>query len=182
MRAAPATVRRAIARLEFLRSRIEELETVVAAIARNPRRMLTAEETLLPYHRAKRATGPEILRSLRSGQDAARDDREPSRLPAALQGFLPERIRVRQRRSSLDLPEHRQMGACLRSWSAWLGLRPECWREHAAPDDTELRRSAGWAARCRRLARRVGAACGAASLCRSRRGAAAADALVAVPQ
>ena len=35
----------AIARLEFLRSRVEELERAVAAIARTPRRMLTAEET-----------------------------------------------------------------------------------------------------------------------------------------
>ena len=92
----------AIARLEFLRSRIDELEAVVAAIVRNPRRMLAAEDRVLPYHRASRATGPEVLRSFRSGrilQETAR----PSRLPTVLKGFLPERIRVRQRLSSLQL-------------------------------------------------------------------------------
>lgn len=56
-----------IARLEFLRSRIEALEAVVAAIARNPRRNLTAEEVRLPYHRARGVRGPEILRSMRAG-------------------------------------------------------------------------------------------------------------------
>ena len=109
----------AIARLEFLRSRIEKLEGAVAAIVRNPRRMLTADETILPYHRATRATGLEVLRAFRSGR-IIQETGEPSRLPSALKGRLPERIGVRQRRSSLDIPEHRQMGACLRSWSGWL--------------------------------------------------------------
>lgn len=146
----------AIARLEFLRSRIEKLETAVAAIARNPRRMLTAEETVLPYHRANRATGLEVLRSFRSGR-IVHEFAKPSRLPVALKGALPERIRVRQRLSSLDLPEHRQMGACLRSWSAWLEAAAQQ-LERSRPDtDTELRQgAAAWAIRCRRLSRRVG--------------------------
>ena len=79
----------AIARLEFLRSRIDELEQVVAAIARRPRHMLTAEEMTLPYHRAARASGPEILKSFRTGRIRS-EERTPSRLPAALKGFLPE--------------------------------------------------------------------------------------------
>jgi hypothetical protein len=146
----------AIARLEFLRSRIEELEAVVAVIVRNPRRMLAAEETVLPWHRATRATGPEILKSFRNGRVLA-EQGKPSRLPAALQGFLPERIRVRQRRSSLDLPEHRQMGACLRAWSAWLGAVAEVLGRGAGGADNETRRElSGWALRCRRLSRRVG--------------------------
>lgn len=148
----------AIARLEFLRSRIDELEAVVAAIIRSPRRMLAAEETVLPWHRATRATGPEILKSFRSGRiRKEEDDGRPSRLPAALQGFLPERIRVRQRRSSLDLPEHRQMGACLRAWSAWLGAVADVLGRGADEADTGTRRELSvWALRCRRLARRVG--------------------------
>ena len=146
----------AIARLEFLRSRIDELEAVVAAIIRSPRRMLAAEEMILPWHRATRATGPEILKSFRSGRILA-EQGKPSRLPAALQGFLPERIRVRQRRSSLDLPEHRQMGACLRAWSAWLGAVADVLGRGAGEADIEIRRElSGWALRCRRLARRVG--------------------------
>jgi hypothetical protein len=146
----------AIARLEFLRSRIDELEAVVAAIVRNPRRMLAAEETVLPWHRAARATGPEILKSFRSGRVLA-EQGKPTRLPTALQGFLPERIRVRQRRSSLDLPEHRQMGACLRAWSAWLGAVADVLSRSASRGDSENRRELfSWELRCRRLARRVG--------------------------
>ena len=76
----------AIARLEFLRSRVDELEAAVAAITRNPRRMLAADEAVLPYHRASRATGPEVLRSFRSGRIRQETGR-PSRLPARLKGI-----------------------------------------------------------------------------------------------
>lgn len=146
----------AIARLEFLRSRIDELETVVAAIARNPRHILKAEEAILPYYRASHATGPEILRSLRSGR-IARESSPPSRLPAPLQGFLPERIRIRQRRNSFDLPEHRQMATCLRSWAAWLSTVAETLNRRRPAADADLCQGvAAWATRCRRLARRVG--------------------------
>lgn len=144
-----------IARLEFLRSRIDELSSIVESIARNPRRRLAAEEQLLPYHRASRATGPEILRSFRSGR-LGQETVRPSRLPPALRGFLPEQIRVRQRRSSLDLPEHRQMAACLRSWSAWLGSAADLLERRSNPSDDDRQRAAiVWAARCRRLSHQV---------------------------
>lgn len=60
-----------LARLEFLRSRVAELEEAASAIARRPRRILAAEDQVLPYYRAVRATGPEIIRSLRSGRQIA---------------------------------------------------------------------------------------------------------------
>lgn len=145
----------AIARLEFLRSRVNELETVVAAIVRSPRNMIGASERLLPYHKALRATGPEILKSFRTGRIRTEEGRPP-RLPGALQGFLPEQIRVRQRRSSLDLAEHRQMGACLRAWSQWLSAVGQTLAREDAGTDTEIRRErSGWASRCRRLAHRL---------------------------
>ena len=145
----------AIARLEFLRSRIDELEAVISAIVRSPRRMLRADETLVPYHRATRATGPEILKSFRTGKVRA-EESGPSRLPAPLKGFLPELIRIRQRRSSLDLPEHRQMGACLRAWAAWLLAVAETLVRNDPDADVETRQQrSGWAARCKRLARRL---------------------------
>lgn len=144
-----------LARLEFLRSRVAELEAVVAGIARSPRRVLAAADVVLPYHRAAGATGPEILRSLRSGRVLRETHAGPTRLPPALKGFLPARIRVRERRSSLDLPEHRQMGACLRAWADWLAQAGDV-LGRAGGEDTDLRRAqAGWAARCRRLSRRV---------------------------
>ncbi|MBX4899812.1 DUF2357 domain-containing protein [Rhizobium bangladeshense] len=152
----------AIARLEFLRSRVDELEAVVAVIASSPRRVLVADEAVLPYHRASCATGPEILRSFRSGR-IVRETVKPSRLPAQLKGSLPERIRVRQRLSSLDLPEHRQMAACLRSWAAWLGVAAELLERSRPEGDAELRHgAAAWAHRCRRLSRRISNLCAAA--------------------
>lgn len=145
----------AIARLEFLRSRVDELENVVAGIARHPRRILKAEEAIVPYHRASRATGPEILRSFRSGRVGVEQE-SPSRLPPQLKGFLPERIRVRQRRSSLDLPEHRQMAACLRSWAGWLAAVADLLSRNRSGADGETREGAAvWASRCRRLGRRI---------------------------
>jgi Domain of unknown function (DUF2357)/PD-(D/E)XK nuclease superfamily len=145
----------AIARLEFLRSRIDELEGAVAAILRNPRHMLTPKETVLPYYRAGQATGLEVQRSLRSGR-VLREHALPSCLPAPLQGFLPERIRVRQRRNSFDLPEHRQIAACLRSWTAWLSAAADLLEASGRTTRPELRAAAGaWELRCRRLARRV---------------------------
>jgi Domain of unknown function (DUF2357)/PD-(D/E)XK nuclease superfamily len=145
----------AIARLEFLRSRVDEFERVVASIVRAPRHVLTAEETAWPYHRAARATGPEILKSFRTGSICS-EQHKPSRLPAALKGFLPGQIRVRQRGSSFDIPEHRQMGACLRAWSAWLSAAAEMLSRDDASADTQTRRErSGWAARCRRLGRRL---------------------------
>jgi hypothetical protein len=145
----------ALARLEFLRSRIDELETVVDRIARDPRRMLTVQERLGPYYRAVRATGPEILKSLRTGK-ACREASGQARLPLALKGFLPELIHLRQRRSSLDLPEHRQIGACLWSWAAWLAVVAETLgRTDPAADPQVRQERAGWADRCRHLARRL---------------------------
>jgi hypothetical protein len=152
----------AIARLEFLRSRVDELEAAVAAIVRSPRRILVADEVILPYHRASRASGPEVLRSFRSGR-VLQESQKPSRLPKSLNGFLPERIRVRRRLGSLDLPEHRQMAACLRLWVAWLGAAAELLDVSRPEEDRELRSgAAAWAQRCRRLSRRISNLCAAA--------------------
>ncbi len=162
----------AIARLEFLRSRIETLETIVARIARNPRHILAAEEQHLPYYRANRATGPEILRSMRSGR-VLREVRTPSRLPPALAGFLPANIRTRRRTTSLDLPEHRQMGAVLRAWSGWLATAADLLNRKGSSSDTELRQDVvSWALRCRRLSRRIDRLARAAPFVESGEGAA----------
>lgn len=145
----------ALARLEFLRSRINELESVVESVVRRPRHRLSAEENLLPYHRARRATGPEILKSFRSGRILS-EQGPLTRLPRPLNGFLPQLIRVRKLRSSLDLPEHRQMGSCLRALSSWLSAVAQILARDDRADDAEIRRErSGWAARCRRLAHRV---------------------------
>ncbi len=109
---------------------------------------------MLPYHRATRATGPEIVKSLRTGGIRS-EQNQPPRLPDALKGFLPERIRIRKRLSSFDLPEHRQIGACLRYWADWMSAVGETIAmDDGADTETQCERLA-WSKRCQRLARRL---------------------------
>jgi Domain of unknown function (DUF2357) len=146
-----------LARLEFLRSRADAIVATVEAIARAPRHYLRAEDITVPAHRATSATGPEIIKSFRSGVIRT-ETVTPSRLPAALKGRFPAHITLRQRRNSVDIPEHRQIKACLRSWSAWLGGVAELLAKAGATDDPEIVTTAGsWAVRARRIARRLSA-------------------------
>lgn len=108
-----------LARLEYLRSRAERIASAVTAIDASPRRTLVAETEALPYWRARAATGTEIARSVATSR-LVPDLNEPSILPAALRGHLPAKIRKTVRRSSLDIPEHRAIKACLRHWGQWL--------------------------------------------------------------
>lgn len=143
-----------LARLEFLRSRVAEILEAVDAIAKVPRHYLQPEEIAVPAHRAMRATGPEIIKSFRSGK--IRMETGPrSRLPPALKGRLPAKINMRLRRNSVDIAEHRQIKACLVSWAAWLNNVADM-LERVKPDDEEfLGVAANWAARTRRIARRL---------------------------
>jgi len=144
-----------LARLEFLRSRAEEIVATVEAIARAPRHYLRAADITVPAHRATRATGPEIIKSFRLGVIRT-ETIKPSRLPAALKGRLPAHITLRQRRNSVDIPEHRQIKACLRSWAAWLGGVAELLAKAGVTDDPEIVTTAGsWAMRARRIARQL---------------------------
>jgi hypothetical protein len=147
-----------VARLEFLRSRADSIIDAVSAIARAPRHFLRAEEATRPVHRAARATGLEIIKSFRSGAIRTETVR-PSRLPPALGGRLPAQISLRQRRNSVDIPEHRQIKACLKSWAAWLSGAAEVLSKNAASDDPEVVTAAGtWAVRARHIARRLSVA------------------------
>lgn len=150
-----------LARLEFLRSRVDAIVDTVGAIARAPRHFLRAEEVTVPSHRASRATGPEIIKSFRSGVILT-ETVNPSRLPTALKGRLPAKIALRQRRNSVDIPEHRQIKACLRSWAAWLTGVADLLARTGAKDDPEIITTAGsWAIRARHIARRLNDAAGA---------------------
>ena len=144
----------AIARLEFIRTRVDELERIITSIAHNPRRRLVAEDLVLPYHRAVRASGPEIIRSLRSGP-VLRETGAGGRLPSPLRGCLPASIRTRTKLNTTDIPEHRQMGACLRGWSSWLSAAGEQ-LGRSRGEDNELRQGIDiWVTRCRQLSRRM---------------------------
>jgi hypothetical protein len=144
-----------LARLEYLRSRSEAIIGAIESIARAPRHFLRAEEVALPAHKARRATGPEIIRSFRTGA-VRTESGKPSRLPAALNGRLPAKIRISARRNSVDLPEHRQIKACLIAWSAWLNSIADALARTDRTADAEIRGTAGhWAVRTRLIARRL---------------------------
>lgn len=144
-----------LARLEFLRSRADAIVTSVEAIARAPRHYLRAENIQIPAQRAIRATSSEIIKSFRSGVIRA-ETIKPSRLPAALKGFLPAKITLRQRSTSVDIREHRQIKACLRAWAAWLASVAELLAKADVAGDPEITTTAGtWAVRTRRIARRL---------------------------
>lgn len=142
-----------IARLEFLRTRIDLIARTVKAIDARPRRVLQAEDEITPAWRAARATAPEVLKSFRSG----RLNREtgPPRLPAALRGHLPAMIRRKVRRSSLDIPAHRQMKASLEVWARWLEGVAQVLAAAAPPDPEDGLAGRLWAARSRRMARQL---------------------------
>lgn len=144
-----------LARLEFLRSRVEEIVNAVGAIARSPRHYLQAEEVVVAAHRAKRATGPEIIKSFRTGA-VRKETTQPSRLPPVLKGQLPGKIRLRQRRSSVDISEHRQIKACLTAWSRWLSGIADVLARNKTPVDLESSTSAeSWSIKARRVARHL---------------------------
>ncbi|WP_121500879.1 DUF2357 domain-containing protein, partial [Pseudomonas aeruginosa] len=140
--------------------RAEEITQTIAAINRSPRHFLRAEQVTLPFYRAVRATGPEIIKSFRTGRIRTETSR-PSRLPAALGGRLPVQITIHQRRNSVDIPEHRQIKACLRSWAAWLSGIADVLAKTGRAEDPELLTTAGsWAIRARHIARRLNDAAG----------------------
>ncbi|MBS0331786.1 MAG: DUF2357 domain-containing protein [Proteobacteria bacterium] len=142
-----------ITRLEFLRSRIDLIARAVAAIDARPRRILRAEDEVTPSWRAARATAPEVLKSFRSGRlDRASD---PSRLPSALRGHLPAVIRRKVRRSSLDIPAHRQMKASLEVWARWLEGVAQVLKPAALVDPEDVAVRQRWAGRARRMAWRI---------------------------
>ncbi len=147
-----------IARLEFLRSRADAIVNSVEAIARTPRHFLRAEEVTVPLHRAARASGLEIIKSFRSGA-VRTETAKPSRLPAALGGRLPAQISLRQRRSSVDIAEHRQIKACLKSWASWMAEAADALTKMAPPDDSEaMSAAAAWARRARQISQRFNVA------------------------
>jgi hypothetical protein len=142
-----------IARLEFLRSRIDLISRTVRAIDARPRRVLRAEDEVTPSWRAARATAPEVLKSFRSG----RLDQETGspRLPPALRGHLPAMIRRKVRRSSLDIPAHRQMKASVEVWARWLEGVTAVLAAAAPADPEEGQAGRLWSLRSRRMARQL---------------------------
>lgn len=143
-----------IARLEFLRSRIERLEKIVREIDRRPVRILKANEEWIPYHKAKTSTGIEILRSFSSGQ-IVKEKGTPRKLPESFRGYFPTKIKKTVKSVGLDIKEHQDIKASLKSWALWMSIVAD--RLYTMPnDESEIQKTQKlWANRCRALSRRL---------------------------
>jgi hypothetical protein len=108
-----------IARLQYLRDKLNELTTAVKAINSRPQKILNRERTMLPLHRVKRVTGNEILRSYRSGRVQFSNNLE-LKLPSKLRNMIPTKIEQTKVCSVLDIREHREIKASLLKWKAWV--------------------------------------------------------------
>lgn len=145
-----------IARLEFLYSRLEQLSDVIKSINSNPRRVLKRQEITQPYYKASRATGPEIIKSFRSG-NIRRETGKSSRLPPNLKGCLPAQITRSVTHSALDIREHREIKACLKNWACWLknisDLLRKAARNKGNEDQESQQMSSVWARRTNGMSR-----------------------------
>ena len=142
-----------VARLEYLRSRLAELEQVIRRINRNPVRVLRAEMDFISIQKAKHITGPELARAYAHGQLVKAPALE-HRLPPKLKGNLPLSIYKARKTVGLNIPEHQDMKSALRSWATWLAIVAE--KLNTDQPDKELRtQQRRWAVRCDAMATRL---------------------------
>lgn len=103
-----------IARMEFLYSRLLEIEKAVTKICSRPRAFLGGEETLKPYHKVKKMIGVAFLKSYRGGNVELVNNPKKN-----IPSIFPRMIKTTHHNSQLDIPEHRQVKACLLAWANW---------------------------------------------------------------
>jgi len=142
----------AIARLEFLRTRIDRLAKIIESINENPRRALNAQIQSTPYYQVRSVTGNELTRSFQTGTPLSSTESGVN-LPQALQGFLPARINVRKRLASYDIREHRDIKSALRRWSSWLSLAADTISAVIDEDSESKQLRRLWRGRIRKMSR-----------------------------
>jgi hypothetical protein len=138
-----------IARLEYLRSRLDEIERTVREIERRPVRILRAHPEQVPIHRARALSARELVRSLGRGRSV-----EAPGAPSELGGHLPFKVEKSRRTQGLDIAEHRQIKSALRAWADWLLSVAD---QLLSVDDDEERKvmQARWALKCRQMSSRL---------------------------
>jgi hypothetical protein len=143
-----------LSRLEFLRSRIDEIEKVVRTIDRQPVRVLRAGEEWIPYWKARSITPQEILRSFRSGRILT-EPSGPGRLPENLQRRFPAKLRKNLKSVGLNIREHQDIKASLKAWAAWMIAVADRLDRIRSDDKERITAQRLWAKRCRALAGRL---------------------------
>lgn len=134
-----------LARLEFLRSRLADLERAVRRIIAQPHRRLEPVDRLIPIQKTKQLSGLDLARSMRFGPHIYVNTRT-----------LPGRVICRQKRSSVDTPENRSVKSFLVRWVSWLDRAGASFGLGSSNEDAD---SVGarkvWARRCIHMAARM---------------------------
>lgn len=143
-----------IARLEFIRSRIDAIESVVNAINNRPVRFLGANQSVIPYHKAKTLTSPEIIRSFRHG-NVLKSTSDSTELLTSLKGFIPANIRKSTNKIVYDIREHRAIKSSIKAWIAWLNVIADRLGGLLIEDSEVNKYKIYWSKRCRQMSNRL---------------------------
>lgn len=136
-----------VARIEYLSSRVEEIEQVVRQINARPARYLRSKPLEIRPDQMRSVKPLEVIKAFSRGK-LTKD--EKARLPRVFKGYFPRKIMTTGKRSDLDIKEHQEIKAALRFWAIWLSMIAD-----RLEFDTKLKKSAVWAARCRKLSVRL---------------------------
>jgi predicted component of viral defense system (DUF524 family) len=109
-----------IARLEFLRTKISQIEIVVKKIIDGPQKILRNENALVPYYKASVVRGNDIIKSYSRSKIIKAGNN--SKITHKLRGFLPEKLLVSIKNDGHDIYENRAIKYCLKFWKSWLQL------------------------------------------------------------
>ncbi|OBZ07564.1 hypothetical protein A8L34_25875 [Bacillus sp. FJAT-27264] len=138
-----------IAKLEFLKGRVEELEKVIKEINKNPQRILKSNFNKISINNAGFIEPRQFNKSLRS-----------SPLIKATNGsgltYMPTQIFIDEKRISEDLREHRDIKFALKKWSTWLMIMGETIEKLAKNrKDDQVSMNQVWSKKCKVLSRRL---------------------------
>jgi len=143
-----------IARLEYLRSHIGDIERSLVEISKHPVRILRSDTTVVPFNKGGRLKGLDLAKSFQ-GQHIQRVTDRSIKLPSTMKGYYPAKVRKTRTIEDLNIPEHRQIKGCLLRWSEWLSSAAQALERSSASDETLDKERKRWSRRCRKLAQRL---------------------------
>ena len=144
-----------IARLEFIRSKLQEIEFVIKEINSSPVRILASEEKRIASGKPVQISSSDLTQSFR--KEIIRQIPPSSPLYDKFNGYFPEQLRIKKRRTQLDINEHRSIKSELKSWSSWLNMVAYnlCYIPLTNEDNTAKNLREEWSIRCRKMSRQL---------------------------
>ncbi|MFO0975967.1 MAG: DUF2357 domain-containing protein [Planctomycetaceae bacterium] len=143
-----------LSRLEFLRSRIDEIEKVVLSIDNQPLRTLRPRHDELLPHQIRDLSMRDLQVSYASGKLKRLHPNLP--FTKRVSEYFPEKVRSTRKVIAMDIREHRMIRTCLNTWRAWLFVVAERLSKSDSDDEESRTAAAVWARRCRVMSRRLG--------------------------